>query len=114
MRLAAVFLIVLFGLTVIPNGLCADAQSAPTSETPSARKVINKVVPAYPATARILQLSGTVKLEALVLANGMVKSVQVKGGNPLLAQSAQNAVREWRWAKADHDSTETLEFKFMP
>jgi hypothetical protein len=44
----------------------------------------------------------------------MVKSVQVKGGNPLLAQSAQNAVREWRWAKADHDSTETLEFKFMP
>ena len=32
----------------------------------------------------------------------------------LLAQSAQNAVREWKWAKADHESTEMLEFKFKP
>jgi outer membrane biosynthesis protein TonB len=61
-----------------------------------------------------MRLTGTVKLEALVLADGTVKSIQVKGGNPLLAQAAQNAVRECKWAKAEHESTETLEFHFTP
>ena len=107
-------LVVLLGLATIPSALSADAQTAQSADNPSVRKVINKVVPAYPNMARSLNLSGTVRLEALVLANGKVKSIEVKGGNPLLAQAAQNAVREWRWAKAEHESTETVEFKFMP
>ena len=61
-----------------------------------------------------MNLTGTVKLAAFVLANGNVKSIDVKGGNPLLAQSAQRAVQEWRWEKADHDSTEEVEFRFHP
>jgi outer membrane biosynthesis protein TonB len=61
-----------------------------------------------------MNLAGTVKLEAVVLANGTVKSIQVKGGNPLLVQAAQHAVREWKWVKSDHDSTEALEFRFTP
>lgn len=114
MRLGSVLLVVLLGLATIPSALSADAQTAQSADNPSVRKVINKVVPAYPNMARSLNLSGTVRLEALVLANGKVKSIEVKGGNPLLAQAAQNAVREWRWAKAEHQSTETVEFKFMP
>ena len=114
MRLGSAFVIVLLGLAIIPNALAADAPSAPIGESQSARKVINRVVPVYPATARIMKLSGTVRLEVLVLPNGTVKTVEVKGGNPLLAQSAQNAAREWKWAKADHESTEMLEFKFNP
>jgi len=111
MRLCSVFLVVLLGLVMVSSASSAGAQSA---EGQSGRKVVNKVVPAYPSSARGMNLAGTVKLEALVLANGTVKSIQVKGGNPLLAQSAQNAVREWKWAKSDHDSTETLEFRFTP
>ena len=61
-----------------------------------------------------MNLSGTVKLEALVLANGNVKSVQVKGGNPLLAQAAQLAIQSWKWEKAERDSTEQVEFRFNP
>lgn len=113
MRLGSLFLVVLLGLTAIPKASSADAQSA-HAESPSARKIVNKVVPVYPPTARSMNLAGTVKLEALVLANGTVKSIQVKGGNPLLAQAAQNAVREWKWAKAEHESTEMLEFRFTP
>lgn len=64
--------------------------------------------------ARTMNLSGTVKLEALVLADGKAKSVQVKGGNPLLAQAAQNAVLQWKWEKSEHESTEAIEFKFNP
>jgi len=59
-------------------------------------------------------LSGTVKLEALVTADGEVKTIQVKGGHPILAQSAQNAVRAWKWQKSDHETTESLEFSFKP
>jgi TonB family protein len=114
MRLGSVLLLVLLGLSVVPRAFSADAQSASTSDSPSARKIVSKVIPVYPSTARSMNLEGTVKLEALVLANGSVKSIQVKGGNPLLAQSAQNAVREWKWAKADRESTEALEFRFKP
>ena len=64
--------------------------------------------------ARGMKLRGTVKLQALVLANGKVKSIQVKGGNALLVQTAETAAREWRWEKADHDTTELLQFKFSP
>lgn len=92
----------------------AQSVAAQSAETESSRKVVTKIVPAYPPMARSLNLIGTVKLEALVLANGTVKSTQVKGGNPVLAQAAQNAVRGWKWEKAEHDSTELLEFKFNP
>ena len=114
MRLRSVLLVVLLGLTAIPAAFSADAQSAQSGEAQSGRKIVNKVIPVYPSTARSMSLAGTVKLEALVLANGTVKSIQVKGGNPLLVQAAQNAVREWKWAKAERESTEELEFRFRP
>jgi TonB family protein len=110
MRLSSLFLIVLLGLVMVSHAESAGAQSASESN----RKIVNKVVPTYPAMARSMNLAGTVKLEAVVLANGTVKSIQVKGGNPLLVQAAQHAVREWKWVKSDHDSTEALEFRFTP
>ena len=114
MRLGSVLLVIVLGLAPIPKALSADAQSPQNTDSPSGRKIINKVVPGYPSMARTMNLTGTVRLEALVLANGTVKSIQVKGGNPLLAQAAQNAVREWKWAKAESESTEALEFRFKP
>lgn len=84
------------------------------SEASSNRRVISKVVPVYPHLARQMSLQGTVKLEVLVSGGGSVKSVDVKGGSPLLVQSAQDAVRMWRWEKTDHETTETIEFNFHP
>jgi TonB family protein len=101
-------------LSVLLFGFHPGSAMAQDEQSTSDRKVVNKVVPSYPAIARSMNLSGTVKLEALVLANGSVKSVQVKGGNPLLVQSAQRAVQDWKWEKADHESTEQVEFRFHP
>jgi TonB family protein len=95
-------------------GFQVQSGFAQSQQDEAARKVTNKVVPVYPSTARNMGLHGTVRLEALVLANGKVKSVQVKGGNPLLAQAAENAVHEWKWEKTDHETTELLEFNFHP
>lgn len=78
------------------------------------RKLVKGPKPAYPALARTMNLSGTVRLEATVSPNGSVKSVDIKGGNPLLAQSAQFTVREWKWEKLDHETTELLEIHFNP
>jgi TonB family protein len=61
-----------------------------------------------------MRLEGTVKLEVVVLANGTVKSVEAKGGSPVLIQSAQNAVRGWKWEKADRETTELVQFHFTP
>lgn len=87
---------------------------AQNDQATGARKVVNKVTPNYPAMARTLNLTGSVKLEALVNANGSVKTLEVKGGNPVLAQAAENAVRAWKWEKSDHESTEFIEIKFTP
>ncbi len=111
MKYSPFFILIVFAVLagVQPQACSAqDDQNAPT------RKVINKVVPAYPQIARSLNLAGTVKLEVLVQSNGSVKSVQVKGGNPLLAQSAQSAVHGWKWEKADRESTEEVQFRFNP
>jgi len=87
------------------------AQDEPSVNT---RKIVNKVTPLYPPLARTMSLSGTVKLEVLVQASGTVKSIEVRGGSPLLTQSAQTAVHAWKWEKAEHESTELIEFHFHP
>ena len=106
------FLLVLLALAF--SAFQTGTVAAQDEETAGSRKIVAKVVPKYPDIARTMNLTGTVKLAALVLANGTVKSIEVKGGNPLLAQSAQRAVQEWKWEKSDHDSTEDVEFRFHP
>ncbi|MBZ5706155.1 MAG: energy transducer TonB [Acidobacteriia bacterium] len=78
------------------------------------RKVINRVVPLYPEMARTMNLRGNVKVEALVATNGTVKSVEIKGGHPLLVQAAENAIRKWKWEPAGHETREPIEVKFDP
>ncbi|PYV80421.1 MAG: hypothetical protein DMG93_19005 [Acidobacteria bacterium] len=104
----AFFLLAITLLTPIPRGFAQD------ESTSRARKLVKSPKPDYPALARKISLSGTVRLEALVEPNGSVKAVEVKGGNALLAQSAQFAVREWKWAKSEHETTEILEIRFVP
>ena len=106
------FLLVLLALVI--SAFQIGRASAQDDEITGSRKVVAKVVPKYPDIARSMNLTGTVKLAALVLANGSFKSIEVKGGNPLLVQSAQRAVQEWKWEKADHESTEDVEFRFHP
>jgi periplasmic protein TonB len=92
----------------------APAASFAQQEESPARKVVSRVVPDYPPMARSLNLRGSVRVDAMVSPNGTVKAVQVKGGHPVLAQAAESAIRRWRWQAANHESLETIEFKFDP
>jgi outer membrane biosynthesis protein TonB len=45
-----------------------------------------------------MQISGTVKVEAVVGPNGRVKSTKVIGGSPVLTKAALDAIGVWKWA----------------
>lgn len=107
---ACSFLAIFLLIFSIGSSFSADAQ---TEEVSGAnRKVVNRVVPQTPPLARQMSLHGSVKLEVSVAGNGTVKSVQVKGGNPVLAQAAENAVRSWRWERSDRETTEPVQIDF--
>jgi TonB family protein len=56
------------------------------------------VEPQYPQALVPLHLSGTVRLQVTISPKGSVENIQVLGGNPLLAQSAVMAVKQWVYA----------------
>lgn len=80
----------------------------------SNRKVVAKVEPEYPHLARTMNISGVVKLEVLVASNGNVKSVQIKGGHPVLTQAAVSAVSRWKWERNPQETTELVQINFSP
>ena len=88
--------------------------SAQQEQSETKRKVVTRVVPAYPELARRMNVRGIVKLEAVVASNGNVKSLQVRGGHPLLTEAAQHAILEWRWEPAPHETREPVEVRFDP
>jgi TonB family protein len=104
------------GLTVILGGSLVwvqhSAAQAQQEEMGSKRKVKSRVVPSYPDLAHHMNVSGKVRIEVVIKADGRVKSTHVLGGHPLLAQSATDALKEWRFEPAPSDTTEIIEFVF--
>lgn len=63
-----------------------------------ARKIVKRVMPVYPQNARQYQISGAVKLEVTIAADGTVRNTKVVAGHPLLTSAAVAAVSQWRYA----------------
>ena len=78
------------------------------------RKLILHPDPVYPEAARKFALSGVVKVQVLIAADGHVKEVKVIGGHPLLVSAVESTVKSWQYAPASSESTATLEFHFHP
>jgi TonB family protein len=89
-------------------------RSAAQDASDTARKVLIKTPASYPTLAHSMNIHGVVKIEATVAPNGSVKSMDVKGGHPLLTQSAVTAVGHWKFEPAPHDTKELIEIKFDP
>jgi len=107
-RISAALFVLLAMLASAPY--CASAQEVSAAN----RKIAVKVVPEYPALARSMKIEGIVRADVLVAPNGKVTSVEVKGGHPLLAQAAQDALRQWKWETASHETHEIVELRFNP
>jgi protein TonB len=59
------------------------------------RSLVKRVEPEYPDTLKNLNIGGTVRLVITISPKGSVDSVELVGGNPILAESAIQAVRQW-------------------
>lgn len=105
-------LLVLFLLFSCCFGSAQTAQSEQTSSE-SGRKVVRRLTPSYPEIAKKLSLGGTVKVVAVVAADGDVKSVEPKGGSPILLKAAEDAVAKWKFASGG-ESREIIEVRFAP
>jgi TonB family protein len=97
----------LAGMAFVPaQRVCAQAHPD--------RKVLTKVLPNYPELARRMHLQGSVKLEAVVRPDGVVKSTRVIGGNPVLIQAAADALIKWRFEAVQDETTEIVQLTFQP
>jgi TonB family protein len=99
-------------VALVGLGLVASSfgQSGTTDE--GKRKVKTRVAPEYPELAKRMGVTGKVKIEVVITPDGRVKSTRVVGGHPLLVQSCQDAVKEWKFAPAPQESTQIVEFDF--
>lgn len=92
----------------IGSAVPSFAQKTPKST----RKVVTEVKPAYPATLKSLHIEGLVRLTAIVLPNGNVADVEVRGGNPILVENAVKAVKNWKYAPAATQTNEEIVLNF--
>ena len=110
-RIAAVVLSVVLGTAVGP--IYSNAQNTQNVQNEEmVRRAKTKVQPSYPELAHKMNISGIVKIEVTVAPNGTVKEARVVGGHPVLAQSALDAAKRWRFEPAAAESTGIIDFKF--
>jgi TonB family protein len=105
----------LFGLRRVPFATIARSLSilvlaivaiAAAPLHAQARAAVHKVPPNYPPIARQMHITGTVVVTATVDATGKVLKAESTSGNKLLAASAIDAVKQWKFAPGD--ATETF------
>jgi len=105
--------------TVLSTKTSVPAPSPPISIGISGGQLLYKTLPAYPNQARQQRLEGTVILTALVMEDGSLTDIKVIKGSPLLARSAVDAVKTWRYQPFQLDGKPiqgetkiTIAFKF--
>ena len=90
------------GLIVTQNGkVIYRSDSSPNGPPPAAAstpsRLLRRVDPEYPESAKSQHIEGAVVLEAQVLGDGTVGNVAIVQGDPLLAEAAANAVKQWKY-----------------
>lgn len=85
-----------------------------SQDSAAKRKVNHRVVPDYPSLARQMNITGKVKIEAVVAPDGHVKSTHAVGGSPLLVDAAIKALKSWKFESGPKETTEIVEFDFSP
>ena len=74
----------------------------------TAEAVANPVKPGYPVLAQKMKVQGSVILQALIGRDGSIQSLKVVSGPAILANAAEEAVRQWRF-KPHYVGSEAVE-----
>jgi len=94
------------GLTAHPM-ICAQEAGI------AGREVRKRVTPDYPELARRVNLTGKVKIEVVIAADGRVMSTHSLGGHPVLVEAAEKAIKQWRFAPAVDTTTQVVVLEFV-
>lgn len=76
----------------------AQAGKAPHAVKVTQLRQVHIVTPHYPAEAKKAGIQGTVELEATLNKYGVITDLKLISGPPALVESAEDAVRHWRYA----------------
>jgi len=87
----------LSNITAGDNAAKPILQTLSISQGVSQGLLLKKVQPAYPSSALRMRTEGGVKLLATIGKTGNVTEVKVVSGEPLLTQSAVEAVKQWKY-----------------
>lgn len=107
-RILVCLLAVLATASLGTVSLRAQEGDAPGSK----RKVKTMGKPQYPDLAKKLNLTGVVKIEVTIGADGKVKRTHVLGGHPVLASEAEKAAMQTEFEPGPKETSEVIEFKF--
>jgi outer membrane biosynthesis protein TonB len=111
MRPAALGVAILLTVVPIPHPPQSFAQQV---RMQGKRKVLKQVNAVYPSLARKINLTGIVKLVAIVAPDGSVVRTEVVGGSPVLVQSAVDAISKSKWQAGPQETKELIEVQFEP
>ena len=75
----------------------ATPQRVRVSQGVSQGLLIHRVQPMYPPLARQARIQGSVILQAEISKDGSIENLRLISGHPMLAPSAIEAVRQWRY-----------------
>jgi TonB family protein len=76
------------------------------------RAVKSRVAPLYPEMAKRMRITGTVRVEATVDAEGKVTAVKTLEGNRMLSAAAEDAVHKWKFEAGPAETTEEVILNF--
>lgn len=101
----------ILGGAVLAMALSLGVANMQAQET---RKVLSNPVPTYPEVAKRLNLSGVVKVQVVIGADGRIKETNFIGGHPILVNAVEQTLKNWKYAPANGETTKQLEFSFRP
>jgi TonB family protein len=78
------------------------------------RKILKKVPVQYPLVLREKGIGGIVRLKVFIKPDGSVRDTEILGGSPILAESAQKSVSQWKFSPGNSETTMEVAVRFDP
>jgi len=86
------------GLAASPRFEAGEVAGSSGPKASFSLQPVKIVEPEYPDRARLWHIEGEVQVELTIDRNGSVRRVHVLSGNATLAQAAEEAARQWKYA----------------
>jgi protein TonB len=114
LRIAKRHLAAILCLGLLVLALAQDLLPRLQAQEAVERKRIYKVEPKYPEYLKRHEIGGVVRLSVEITPKGTVRTVEPLGGNPILVESAIEAVKQWKYEPADNSTTQEVKLDFNP